>query len=453
MLPVLLLPACRAVRAVHLRLAMASPNAVGRGGRDRCGGPAEVGPRHEHRIDRIDLPRGSRRQALHRQAEADGRIARDQEQVARAQHPQARLPGRAVLASRTGERQHEAGRGAEAAAEHLAQPFALFRIVEVVELGIDVDRKLPLLVDVGERILVGRDHVLRPDAQALGQRFGKRAGILGVEAVVAIRAADECGIAPERHAVGAPVAGERPARQRLARIPLALAEVQQAPGRKRVAHAREERAREPALVRPHRRRVPLVAVHVVDRHERRLAAHGQAHVAGLELPIDAIAEREDVVPLLVGVRLGDARIFVHARHRHLVMELDLAGAHQARHRRGRLRARRRRERNVPLAGEQAGGGIEAHPAGARQIDLGPGVEIGEVRAGPGGAIEWLLVGAQLNQVAGDEASGQPEVAQRLDEQPRRVAARSAGQPQRVLARLHARLHADDVAHVALQRAD
>ena len=36
------------------------------------------------------------------------------------------------------------------------------------------------------------------------------------------------------------------------------------------------------------------------------------------------------VPLLLGVGLGDARILVDAGHRHLVVELDLAGLDQCR---------------------------------------------------------------------------------------------------------------------------
>jgi proline dehydrogenase len=46
-----------------------------------------------------------------------------------------------------------------------------------------------------------------------------------------------------------------------------------------------------ALGRADRRSVPFLAFEIVDRHEGRLAAHGQAHVAGLELAIDALAER------------------------------------------------------------------------------------------------------------------------------------------------------------------
>ena len=62
-------------------------------------------------------------------------------------------------------------------------------------------------------------------------------------------------------------------------------------------------------------------------------------------------------------------------------ELDLARFDAARDRRGARRLRRARERDVPFAGEQSGRRIEADPAGARQIDLAPGVEIGEIAVG------------------------------------------------------------------------
>ena len=47
---------------------------------------------------------------------------------------------------------------------------------------------------------------------------------------------------------------------------------------------------------------------------------------------------------------------------------------------------------MALAGEQAGGRIEPDPAGARAVDLGPGVQIGEVGCGAGGTVERLHVG-------------------------------------------------------------
>ena len=83
------------------------------------------------------------------------------------------------------------------------------------------------------------------------------------------------------------------------------------------------------------------------------------------------------------------------------------------------------ERNVAFAGQQPGGGIEPDPARAGQIDFGPGVQIGEVGSGSGGAFERLHVGRQLNQIAGNEARGEAQMAQDLDQQPGRIAAGAA----------------------------
>ena len=54
------------------------------------------------------------------------------------------------------------------------------------------------------------------------------------------------------------------------------------------------------------------------------------------------------------------------------------------------------ERNMALAGEQARGRVEPDPARPGQIDLGPGVQVGEVDFGPDGpssaftsALSWI----------------------------------------------------------------
>ena len=125
---------------------------------------------------------------------------------------------------------------------------------------------------------------------------------------------------------------------------------------------------------------------------------------------------------------------------------------RAGHRRRRARFRRARQRNMAFAGEQAGGRIEPDPAGAGQVDLGPGVQVGEVRFRARRAVERLHVGGELDQVAGNEARGQAEMAQHLHQQPGRVAARAGTLRQRFLRRLHARFHADHVADVRVQAA-
>ena len=84
--------------------------------------------------------------------------------------------------------------------------------------------------------------------------------------------------------------------------------------------------------------------------------------------------------------------------------------------------RRGGDRNMPLAGQHARGDVEADPARAGQIDLGPGVQIGEIVLDLARPFDRIDVGAQLNEIAGDEARGETEMAQHLDQQPGRVAA-------------------------------
>ena len=93
----------------------------------------------------------------------------------------------------------------------------------------------------------------------------------------------------------------------------------------------------------------------------------------------------DRVPLLVGVRLRDARIFVDPRDRHLEVEIGRPRAvGGAGDRRGADRLGRAGQRDVAFAAEQAGGRVEPDPAGAGQKHFGPGVQVGEVVSAPDG---------------------------------------------------------------------
>ena len=133
---------------------------------------------------------------------------------------------------------------------------------------------------------------------------------------------------------------------------------------------------------------------------------------------------------------------------HVERERHLGRLVRAADRRGARWLRRRGERNVTLAGEQAGGRIEADPAGAGKVDLGPGVQVRKVGLGTGGAaVERFHVGAQLDQIAGDEARGKADVAQHLNQQPAGIAARARRLGQRLLGRLDARLEAHAIVHL------
>ena len=102
------------------------------------------------------------------------------------------------------------------------------------------------------------------------------------------------------------------------------------------------------------------------------------------------------------------------------------------------------EGDVSFAGEQAGGGVEPDPTGAGEVDFGPGVEVGEVAFGAGGAIEGFDVGGELDEIAGDKAGGDAEVAGEVDEEPGEVAAGAAAELEGFFGGLDAGLHADQV---------
>ena len=103
-------------------------------------------------------------------------------------------------------------------------------------------------------------------------------------------------------------------------------------------------------------------------------------------------------------------------------ELDFALVNAAFNGRSARGLRRTCQRDVAFAREQARGCVQADPAGTRQINLTPGVQIGEIHLGAAGAVEGLHVGFELNQIARDEACCQAQVAQHLYEQPAGVAA-------------------------------
>ena len=112
--------------------------------------------------------------------------------------------------------------------------------------------------------------------------------------------------------------------------------------------------------------------------------------------------------------------------------------------------RRGRDRDVALAGQHARGDVESDPARAGKIDFGPGVQIGKIVLDLARPFDRIDVGPKLNEIAGHEPRREAEMPQRLDQQPRQVAARARARAQRLVRRLDARLHPDDVANFLLQ---
>src|SRR5262249_45142632 len=112
-------------------------------------------------------------------------------------------------------------------------------------------------------------------------------------------------MAPDRLTVGAPETVERPAWELFARIPFALAEMDQALHPVALAQTMIEIGGEPALVRSQRRGVPFFAVGIIDRYKRRLSTQRESHIASGEIGIDMVAELIDGPPFFIGIRLCD----------------------------------------------------------------------------------------------------------------------------------------------------
>ncbi|CAG2156124.1 hypothetical protein LMG19282_05132 [Cupriavidus campinensis] len=254
---------------------------------------------------------------------------------------------------------------------------------------------------------------MRGQAEPRGQGFDEapRVGV-GVGVRLAL-IGEQRRVLPARHAIGTPADRQRPARQLLARIPLALAKVQEAALAILRAQLLHQFGGQPALGGAERVGIPLSALTVARGDEGGLPAHRQAHVHLLQGAVDGGAGRIDGHPLRLGIGLGHARGLIDARDRHMVLEGDLALVHRPAHRRGAAGLRRAGQRDVPLPGQQPGGGVQPDPAGAGQVDLAPGVEVSEIGLGAHRAIHGLHVGRQLQQVTGDEARRQPKMAQRL----------------------------------------
>ncbi len=188
------------------------------------------GARRE-RIGRQDIGVVGRRhirQGRQRQPIADRRVARRQQQTAGAGRPQLALPARLRPALPALDRQRDARRPAQAMVEHPREASALERVLQLGILGRQIGRQLPFAADEMPGILIGRlgkgriDTKLGRDISDQGQRLlelrRRRAG----QSRHALRGG------PERLAIIPPIDAVRPARQLLARIPLALAVVEQA---------------------------------------------------------------------------------------------------------------------------------------------------------------------------------------------------------------------------------
>ena len=296
------------------------------------------------------------------------------------------------------DRQHVAHHLAEAPVEDLRKPRALGLVLQVALQGIDVVRKVLFTRHGLPDVLEGRHGIPLGQAEPLREGLDEAARILSVAGALFL-SGDEPLIAPQRHPVAAPVDAERPARQRLAGIPLALAEMQQSPRCEPVFEPALQHARELALLLAVGVDVPLGAIHVVDGDERRFAAQCEPDIPLGELRVDPVTECLDRLPLFLLERLRHPRILVDAGDLHLEAEIAFAHVGVANHRCGARWEGRACEGDVALAGEQPRSGVEPDPPGAGQVGLGPGVQVGKVGLRARRSVECLHVGRELDEVA------------------------------------------------------
>ena len=297
------------------------------GGSQRiAGGQGGLGHREVGLVQVGEIGFADPGQRIQRQAKSHGRVAGHQVQALVAHKPGAGAPVRAgfVRALYRLDRQHVTDFAVELLLEHAAQAHAFHLVAKLGIERVHIDRQAAFAPQVVPDVLIGAEHVGVAQDQLRGQRPGEAlgvgAGVVGGDALVGKQGR----VAPNRLAVGAPVDVERPARQLLARVPLALAEMQKAALAVVVAQFVHQFGGQAALGRAHGVDVPLWCIAVVHRHKGGFPAHGQAHVATGQRPVHLLAQGHYCLPLVVGVGLGHARGFQQARYRHVVAELDLA---------------------------------------------------------------------------------------------------------------------------------
>ena len=391
-------------------------------------------------------------QSAEGQTIAHGAVAGHQKDVLAPQTPLLAPPAPAglVLGLPALHRQDVARRCRQAPIEDRGDAVPRLRIVQFAVLWRDVLGQLRLLQQPLAGILIGRHDIFAVEAELVRDPEHKLLRLRRRRLALGRLRSNQALVLPDRHTVTPPVEAEGPARQRLARVPFSLAEVQEPAGCETVSKAADQSVGDLALLRTHGCRIPLLALEVVDRDECRLAAHRQPHVTIAQRLVNLLSQRIERPPRILVERLGDAGVLRHPVDAHVEGEVDLGEARHAADRRRVAVMRCRGQRNMALARQQAACRVEADPACAGQIDLAPGVQVREVVVRARRTIERNEVGLELDQISRAEARGETEVPQRLAQKPRRIAAGSLRVAERLLGRLHAGLHADDVCDLVRQ---
>ena len=176
----------------------------------------------------IDLLRQAPGQRVQGQAHPQRRIAGQQQQMPAFERPAAALPVTAASGGLIFQRQGIARDPVEAPLEYVPQALPLQRVGQFIIGRVQVFRQAPLAPQIIQRVFIsGHDPAFR-NTQRLGQRLDPDLGLGGPVAIIPALIGEPFAVLPERLLVLAPVERQGPARQRLAGIPFALAEVRDA---------------------------------------------------------------------------------------------------------------------------------------------------------------------------------------------------------------------------------
>ena len=177
-------------------------------------------------------------QGRQRQAQADGGVAGVHYKTLAPQHPQTADPHQPLWGGPLFDGEGVADGGVQPLGKDICQAGPLFGVLDLGVDDVDVDGEVPLLPGEVEGVFVGGHRVFDGDAEAFGQGLGELFGLKDGGAV-RVGPRQPAFVLPDGFAVAAPQTVQGPPGQRLARVPLALAVLEQRPRREAMAQTRD----------------------------------------------------------------------------------------------------------------------------------------------------------------------------------------------------------------------
>ena len=205
------------------------------------------------------------------------------------------------------DRQHVAHDRIQLLFKHPAQAGAFHGVVQLGVKRVNVHRQAPLAPQVIPDILIRTLHVVGRNAQLDCQRARESFGIVGAVMRRVALIGEKRRVGPNFLFVGAPVNVQRPTRELLAWVPLALPKMQETALTVLIAELFDQLGGKAPFSGAKRIGIPFGGVPVTDCHKGGFTAHGQAHVAQCQFFVNRRAERHYVSPLFRCVGLGHSR--------------------------------------------------------------------------------------------------------------------------------------------------